>query len=350
MGVAPDKAKGSARLIGRALERFEDAALLVGRGRYADDLPVPVGTLHAAILRSPHAHAEIAGIDASAALVMPGVVAVITGADVRRWTKPFVVGVKQPMEHWCLAMERARFVGEPVAVVLAADRYRAEDAVDKIRVDYRGLPAVVDPLIATAAGAPILHAAVGSNVVSERTFQYGDPDAAFAAADRRVSLNVDYPRNSCTPIECFVVLADWNPAGDYEIMANFQGPLTIHPVMAVALNVAPNRLRLRTPPDSGGSFGVKQAIFPYIVLMAVAARIAGRPVKWVEDRLEHLVAANSATNRVSTIEAAVRLDGTITALRWDQLEDCGAYLRAPEPATLYRMHGNMTAPTPFGTW
>jgi len=227
-------------------------------------------------------------------------------------------------------------------VVLAADRYLAEDALERIRVDYRKLPAVVDPVKATTADAPVLHAAVGSNVVSDRTFRYGDPDAMFAEADQRVTLTVDYPRSSCTPIECFVVLADWNPAGDYEIMANFQGPLTIHPVMALALKVAPNRLRLRTPPDSGGSFGVKQAVFPYIVLMAVAARVAGRPVKWVEDRLEHLVAANSATNRVSTIEAAVRRNGIVTALRWDQLEDCGAYLRAPEPATLYRMHGNMT--------
>jgi 2-furoyl-CoA dehydrogenase large subunit len=342
MGVASDMSDGSGRLVGRALERFEDAALLVGRGRYADDLPAPVATLQAAILRSPHAHAEIAGIDASAALAMTGVAAVVTGADVRRWTRPFVVGVKQPMEHWCLAMERVRFVGEPVAVVLAADRYLAEDALERIRVDYRKLPAVVDPVKATAADASVLHASVGSNVVSDRTFRYGDPDAMFAEADQRVTLTVDYPRSSCTPIECFVVLADWNPAGDYEIMANFQGPLTIHPVMALALKVAPNRLRLRTPPDSGGSFGVKQAVFPYIVLMAVAARVAGRPVKWVEDRLEHLVAANSATNRVSTIEAAVRRNGTVTALRWDQLEDCGAYLRAPEPATLYRMHGNMT--------
>jgi 2-furoyl-CoA dehydrogenase large subunit len=125
-------------------------------------------------------------------------------------------------------------------------------------------------------------------------------------------------------------------------MANFQGPMSMHPVMALALKLPPNRLRLKTPPDSGGSFGVKQALFPYVVLMAVGARLSGRPVKWVEDRLEHLVAANSATSRVTKIEAAVRRDGTVAALDWDQLEDCGAYLRAPEPATLYRMHGNMT--------
>ena len=115
----------------------------------------------------------------------------------------------------------------------------------------------------------------------------------------------------------------------------------MHPVMALALGVAGNRLRLRTPAHSGGSFGAKHAVFPYIVLLALAARKAGRPVKWVESRLEHLV-STSATNRVTTLSAAVGKDGVVTALAWDQLEDCGAYLRAPEPATLYRMHGNMT--------
>ena len=128
----------------------------------------------------------------------------------------------------------------------------------------------------------------------------------------------------------------------YDVLANFQGPFSLHPVMARALKVTGNRLRLRTPPDSGGSFGVKQAIFPYIVLMAIASRVAGRPVKWIEDRLEHLCASVSATNRVTTLEAAVDRDGRIMALDFDQLEDCGAHLRAPEPATLYRMHGNLT--------
>ena len=126
------------------------------------------------------------------------------------------------------------------------------------------------------------------------------------------------------------------------VWSNFQGPFSLHPVMARALKVPGNRLRLRTPPDSGGSFGVKQAIFPYIVLIAAAARATGRPVKWIEDRLEHLCGSVSATNRVTTLEAAVGSDGRVAALAWDQLEDCGAHLRAPEPATLYRMHGNLT--------
>ncbi|OLD92253.1 MAG: hypothetical protein AUG92_02085 [Alphaproteobacteria bacterium 13_1_20CM_4_65_11] len=139
------------------------------------------------------------------------------------------------------------------------------------------------------------------------------------------------------------MIAEHLPGEDaYEVAANFQGPLAMHPVMALALGVPGNRLRLKTPPDSGGSFGAKHAVFPYVVVMALAARKAGRPVKWVETRLEHLTAATSATNRVTTLTAAVDEHGVITALDWDQLEDCGAYLRAPEPATLYRMHGNMT--------
>ena len=191
--------------------------------------------------------------------------------------------------------------------------------------------------------APVLHPAAKGNVIGERRFRYGDPESAFAAAAHRIRVDVRYPRNSCTPIETYGVVAEYDPGEDaYDVLANFQGPFSLHPVMARALKVPGNRFRLRTPPDSGGSFGVKQAIFPYIVLIAVAARVAGRPVKWIEDRLEHLSASVSATNRVTMLEAAVDDDGRIAALSFDQLEDCGAHLRAPEPATLYRMHGNLT--------
>ena len=144
-------------------------------------------------------------------------------------------------------------------------------------------------------------------------------------------------------MECYVVVAEYQPAeGSYDVLANFQGPFSTHPVMARALRVAGPKLRLRIPPDSGGSFGIKLSVFPYIVLAAIAARITGRPVKWVEDRLEHLVAASSGPNRITEIEAAVTKDGRILALRLDQLEDYGAYLRAPMPGPLYRMHGAIT--------
>ena len=323
--------------------RVEDADLLRGRGRFADDLPEPRGVLHAAILRSPHGHAELVSIDASAALAMPGVACVVTGEDARRWTKPFAVAVKTPMQHWCLAVDRVRYVGEPVAIVLAQDRHLAEDALERIAVEYRPLPVILDPEAAALADATLLHPAVGSNIVSDRSFRYGDPAAAFSVAAHRITITTRYPRNAGTPLETFVVIAEHLPGEDaYEVAANFQGPLAMHPVMALALGVPGNRLRLKTPPDSGGSFGAKHAVFPHVVMMSLAARKAGRPVKWVETRLEHLTAATSATNRVTTLTAAVDEHGVITALDWDQLEDCGAYLRAPEPATLYRMHGNMT--------
>ena len=326
------------------MERVEDAALLIGRGRFADDVGERPGTAHAAVLRSPHAHAEIVSLDAAAALSMPEVVTVLTGEEVAAWSRPFIAGVKQPMRHYALAVDRVRYTGEPVAVVVARDRYGAEDALERIEVEYRELDPVVDPVDAAAPGAPLLHRDVGSNVVSDRRFRYGDPDAAFASAAHRVAISVRYPRNACTPIEGFVVVAEHLGDDGYDVLSNFQGPFTLHPVMARALGVAGARLRLRSPRDSGGSFGVKQAVFPYVVAMCLASRKARCPVKWVEDRLEHLLAATSATNRVTTLEAAVTGDGTIAALRWDQLDDCGAYLRAPEPASLYRTHGHMSGP------
>ncbi|HEU0196260.1 MAG TPA: molybdopterin cofactor-binding domain-containing protein [Nevskiaceae bacterium] len=329
--------------LGRPATRVEDAPLLQGRGVYADDAGVKPGTLHAAILRSPHGHADILAIDTTAALAQPGVHAVLTGADVKLWGAPFAVGVRQPMEHWCLAVDRVRYVGEPVAVVVAEDRYQAEDALDHVKVDYQPLPAVVDPEQAAREDSVTLHAAVGSNVVSDRHFSYGDPASAFATSDRRVSLKIRYPRNSTTPIECFVVVAEYLAGGQgYDVLSNFLGPFAVHTVVARALKINGARLRLRFARDSGGSFGVKQSVSTYIALLCLASRKARAPVKWVEDRYEHLTAAGCAPNRVTTIEAAVRSDGELLALRYDQLDDCGAYLRAPEPATLYRMHGNLT--------
>ena len=333
------------QFLGRSIERIEDAALLMGRGRFADDLPVRADTLHAAVLRSPHSHAGLGMIDVSDALAMNGVELVVTGQDAKAHTKPFITGIKQPIEHYCVAVDKVRYVGEPVAIIVAQDRYIAEDALEQIHVIYKPLSAVVDSEKSVVASAPVLHDQVGTNLISDREFVYGTPDDAFLNSDHRVGITVRYPRNSCTPMECFVVVAEHDGAnGGYDVLANFQGPFTLHSVMSLALGVPANRLRIRTPPDSGGSFGVKQAIFPYIVAMSLASRLAGRPVKWVEDRLEHLLAANAASGRVTKIEAAVTNAGEVTAFDITQLEDCGAYLRAPEPASLYRMHGNLSGP------
>jgi 2-furoyl-CoA dehydrogenase large subunit len=328
---------------GQSIERVEDAALLTGRGRFIDDLGVRPGTLHAAILRSPHAHARITAVRLDVAREARGIAAVLAGADVTALSASLVAGVKAPIACWPIAVDRVRYVGEPVAVVVAADRYLAEDALDLIEVDYEPLAAIIDPRDALDPSIPPLHDGLSSNLASERSFRYGDPEGAFAAAAHIVSVSTRYPRNSCTPIETYGLVAEYDPGEDaYDILSNFMGPFSLHAVMARALKVSGNRLRLRTPPDSGGSFGVKQGVFPYIVLMGVAARYTGRPVKWIEDRLEHLTASVSATNRVTTLEAAVDADGRVRALRWDQVEDVGAHIRAPEPATLYRMHGNLT--------
>ncbi|MEM8686127.1 MAG: molybdopterin cofactor-binding domain-containing protein [Pseudomonadota bacterium] len=330
-------------LIGHSMERIEDLALLTGRAMFMDDLPVGPATLYAAFVRSPHAHATVNGIDPERALGVEGVEAVITGADLAARTRPFTVGVKAAMEHYALAVDRARYQGEPVAIVLAETPYVAEDGAALVAVDYTPLPAVVSPDAALAEGAPLLHEGLTSNTIADRSFVYGDPAAAFKSAAHTIAVDVRYPRNSVTPVECYGVIAQYDAAEErYEVASNFQGPFALHPVMALALQVPGNRLRLSSAPNSGGSFGTKQGVFTAIVGLCVAAQMTGRPVKWTEDRLEHLMAATSATNRITSLKAAVESDGKILALDWDQIDDCGAYLRAPEPATLYRMHGNMT--------
>jgi len=329
--------------IGQPVERVEDAILLQGKAQFSDHLPTRAGTAHAAILRSPHAHAEIVSIDTAAAEALPGVIAVMTGDDVKEMSEPFLIVLRQPMNQWALAAEKVRYVGEPVALVVARDRYIAEDAVQLIDVAYRTLKPVIDQEQATRDDAPVVHEAVGSNVVSTREFSYGEPDKAFAEADRTVSLKIRYPRNSQTPLEGFVVTADYHPGDElYDVASNYQGPFTSHPVMSMALRVKNSQLRMRMPQWSGGGFGVKVQIFPYVVLICLASKKTGLPVKWVEDRLEHLAAAAAAPNRVIEIEAAVKNDGTVTAFRFDQLDDYGAFLRAPMPGPLYRMHGILT--------
>lgn len=337
--------KSSENYLGKACERFEDAALLTGGGRYLDDLPLPVGTLYAAVVRSPIAHGKIISVDIAAALRTSGVRTILTIEDVQAWSNPLMVAVKTPMRQWVLANELVRYVGEPIAVVIAETRALAEDGVENVIVNIQPLPAVVDVDLAIEDGSIILHEDIGSNCVSDRSFKYGDPDAAFHDAARIVEVDIRYPRNSCTPMETGGVVAQWRHAdSSYEVTSNFMGPFSLHVIMAAALKIAGTKLRHHVPPDSGGSFGVKQAVLPYIILCCLASRKAGAPVKFIEDRLEHLQAATSSTSRHTHLRAAVASDGKILALDYDQIEDCGAYLRAPEPATLYRMHGCVTGP------
>jgi 2-furoyl-CoA dehydrogenase large subunit len=336
-------APANGKLVGKSILRLENPALLRGRARFIDDLPVKPGTLYAAILRSPHPHAAIVSIDVSKARQAPGVATVITRDEVLAHTEPFMIGLTTPLEYFCLATDRVRFVGEPVALILATNRYLAEDALDLIDVEYRPLPAVIDPVIAATSDAPVLHPKVGSNIVVSRDYVHGDVAGAFANAPHKTEMTVHFPRNSLTPMEGFAVIAEYLGEEDgYDTLSNFQGPFSLQTVMARALRTPSNLLRIRTPPNSGGSFGVKLVVYVPIVLMCLASRIAKRPVKWIEDRLEHLAAANSIANRTCKVEAAYADDGRVLAVRYHHWDDHGAYLRAPMPAPTIRSHAFCT--------
>lgn len=325
--------------VGTPVARTEDRALLTGRARFMDDLSPLPGLKHAAILRSPYPHARIRGIDVGPAHSLRGVLGVVTGKELAELAGPIPSVVRVPAPYHPFAIDRVRYVGEPVAVVVAESRYIAEDACEQIRVDYDPLPAVADLTAATAAGAPVLHEKVGSNVVSRRSFRYGDPERAFAEADRVFEFSYTYPRYGSTPMETFGVIAHFEPAPDrFTVWSNFQGPFVLHPLMAGSLKVPGTCLRLITPPCSGGSFGTKQAVFAYIVLLAAVSRKLGLPVKWIEDRAEHLTAASASSDRIGTVGAAFTRDGELTGLRFHTIADMGAYIRPPEPASLYRMH------------
>src|SRR5216110_3256747 len=318
----------SDRWIGKSVKRVEDFRLLTGRGTYIDDHP-PIGNIHhAAIVRSRHPHARILGYDVSKARAAEGVVGVITGDDVARETKPFAVGVTAPVHYYCAATDRARFVGEPVAVVVARNRYLAEDAAEHVQVGYEPLAVVLDPERALESDAPVLHEAVGSNLAGHRRLVYGDPDRAFRETD--------------------VVIAKWDPLdGVCTVWSNFMGPFIMHPLTARVLGLPENKLRFIVPPDIGGSFGIKTSIYPYIALIALAAMRTGVAVKWIEDRREHLLASSSGTDRVADRELAAKKDGTILGMRFRWLDNVGGYIRSPEPGCSFRPTGNFVGPYRF---
>ena len=325
--------------VGQAVPRLEDHALLTGSARFIDDLSPLPGIRHVAILRSPYAHAEIRQIDLEAARKIAGVAGVLTGAEIVSGLNPLASAVRAPITYHPIAVDKVRYVGEPVALVAAVDRYVAEDALEAIEVDYDPLPPVVDPVAAVEADAALVHEMAGSNQIHRRSFRYGDPEAAFQRADKVIGLKWRYPRQSATPIETCGAIAHFEQAPErYTIWSNFQGPFILQPLMARALAVPGNRLRLISAPCSGGSFGVKQGLYPYLVLLAAASRLLGCPLKWIEDRLEHLAAASCAADRADAIEAAFDDDGTLKGLRFNNRVNVGAYVRAPEPASVYRMH------------
>jgi len=311
-----------------AVRRREDPRLITGSGAFVDDLRMP-GCLHAAFLRSPHAHARIGAIDVSAALNAPGVVGVYTAADLGSANAPIPVYAPHPaLPVPCrlrpLATDVVRFVGEPVVAVIADDPYRAWDALDLIAVEYDPLPALVDVDAALAPGAPVLHPEIGSNVPAEWRQQVGDADAAIRDADVVVRARIGLARGTAHPLEPRGLVVRWDD-GRLTVWGAIQLVHRHRTVLAGQLGVPEDHIRVIAPPDVGGGFGTKAMYYPEYIVVAALARVLGRPIKWIETRREHTLVACVERDQVHDVEIAATREGRLLALRDTFVHDMGAY-------------------------
>src|SRR5499427_2021680 len=314
------------KYIGARTRSKEGPRHVTGRGLYTDDFRLP-GMLQAMILRSPHAHAKINSVDPSEALKNPNVMAVITPEDVKRLTKPFkpgryAAGLKRPIDEYAGAVEKVRYVGEPIGAVAARDRGSAEDALELIQVDYEPLRAVVDVREAIKPSSATLFDELGTNLAWQGSLQYGDIDAAFKSADRVVKENLKIHRYSSTPLEPFIVIASYDAASKrLTVWVTAQVPEVIYDGLREALGLQDIRVII---PDVGGGFGQKiHLIRKYVVMISLLAIKTGRPVKWIEDRSEHMMAGGHACAQEFEAEAAVKNDGTVLGLRFKEYDDVG---------------------------
>jgi carbon-monoxide dehydrogenase large subunit len=335
--------------IGKSLPRLEDDPLLRGRARFIDDLKLD-GQLHVAFLRSPHASARIDRIDAVAARHSPGVVAVYTGTDLAGSCAPMRVHLTTPgalaPDRPIIATDRVRFVGEIVAAVVAGSRYEAEDAVELIQVNFEPLPAVTTFEDALREGAPLVHDSVPKNLyfLGHRTM--GDVEKAFAAADVVVEGEVSHPRVSAAPMEGRGVVASIDGSGGVVTWSSTQAPHIVAEAIVESLNLDDDRVRV-VAPDVGGGFGLKAHVYVEEILLSWIALQLQETVKWIEDRSEHLQAANHARDQKVTFSAAVRKDGRVLGLRATVLSSIGAYGIRPHGPLLDPMTCAGLIPGPY---
>jgi carbon-monoxide dehydrogenase large subunit len=338
------------RLIGGAVTRVEDARVLTGRGRYADDVRLP-GMLHAAFVRSPYPHARIVAIDATEARQLDGVHLVLTGDDIRRLTGPLTTSMSPPglvfPEFYALAVGKVRVVGDPVALVVADSRYVAEDACDLVDVEYEPYEPVADAPGALAPTAPLLFDDVPGNVIFRTESTFGDVDAAFAAADRVITETFMQHRHANVPIETHGLVAAYDPGtGELVCHASTQSLHMYRQNMSSVTGHPLERLRVVCG-DIGGAFGLKGFVPREEVAVVAAALEVGRPVKWIEDRNEHLLIGGQAREESVRLEAAVAADGTLLALRADLLMDQGAYPGFPFCSSVFLIGMRMRMPGPY---
>ena len=353
------------KFIGRSVTRLEDRPLITGQGRFAADISFP-GQLHMRVVRSPVAHGILRGVDASAALKLPGVHAVWTFADVEA-IPPIgfrLTGLTQlePYRQYVLAKDRVRYVGEPVAVVFATDQYLAEDAADMVELDIEPLAAVLD-----AAAEPGRFDDTLSTEATVIEKSYGDVSAAFAGADHVVELDLAVGRHTGVPMETRGAIAIYDEKRDVlEMHGAAKVPHWNRDRIALMLGRAADRVQLYEG-HVGGGFGIRGELYPEDLLVCAAALKLKRPVKWIEDRREHLIAANHSRQQRHRIKAAIDTQGHLLAIDNEFFHDNGAYMRThaatvPDltaamlpgpyrvPAYRARGHIRLTNKTPCGTY
>ena len=332
---------------GQSIKRFEDHRLLTGQSSYVDDMTRP-GMLHALIIRSPHGHARIRSIDASAALALTGVTAVITAQDIADIA---VLPTREsadadelnPPRHPALAVDKACYAGQPVAIVLAENIYTAEDAVELVNIDYEILPAVIDPREATSEGAPVIHEQFGSNIVLRTVNAGGDLDGAFAGADCVITQRFDVQRVAPAPMEPRGLLAEYDAEADLlTVWDSTQHPHEIREHLARLLDRPLESVRVACP-DVGGGFGEKGCFFPEELAIPYLAMKLGRPIKWVESRQENMLCFHGRGHSID-MEAAAQSDGTLLGIRVKVTADLGAYFFMSTPTVPILTSHRLTGP------
>lgn len=310
-------------MIGATVVRKEDPALLTGRGTFVDDITLP-GTVYMAYVRSYSAHAKIVKIDTTEARNRPGVLGVWTAADLEGLPPSrSVPGMERP----CLATDAVRFVGEPVAVVVAEGRYAAADAAEAVTVEYEELPVLATVEAATAEGAPPILPGLPSNVVLEQQLTPDDAEAELSAAPRRLHIRLKNQRCAPVPIEPIGCVADWRADGQLTLYATVQAPHAIRNEIAQMFGLPQEQVRV-VAPDVGGGFGSKASFYPEYLLTAELSRRLGRPVKYVETRSENLTSMVHGRAQWHDIDVGFDDEGTLLALRVRITQDCGAW---PDP-------------------
>src|SRR5436190_22043981 len=334
------------RYTGASIKRSEDPRILTGAGRYVDDIKLP-GMLHAAFVRSPMAHARVLSVDVSAALALPGVVAVLTGAELETMTVPgpdalmALMGWAGPTpEFTLLATDKVRFAGDPVAVVIAESRYLAEDGCDLVEVGYDELLPVTNASFALDPGSPPLFANLGDNIARPHSRrEFGDVSATFANADRVTDFRIDVHRHQNVPMEGRGCVASHD--ADSGVLTMYAATQSVHVTrIAVAMRLGLEQDKVRVlAGDIGGSFGLKIGASREELAVAAASRAVGRPVKWVEDRGENLTASGQAREESFDVRAAVSNDGDLLGLDVKMVIDTGAYpgLGVTVPPTVEEM-------------